>query len=207
MFLICEYITVIFASLQKFVLTLNEFQGCLFSCFPEYFSILFWELWIIALLSRVPKLLSSLKQPRNLIRILSPPSSELPWIRPWTDFVEDHGSVLPLWCGPAPWEHSPALPTPTPTHCASLLSQTMPQETGSKVLVKRSEAYRLSLTHKVCSQVSRGNQTGLRKSGLDKPLSPVTFQKLSELFWKKMKFSLLLYNFQDPSFPPSSFFL
>lgn len=137
MFLTCEYITVIFASLQKFILTLKEFQGCLFSCFPEHFSVLFWEPWIIALLSCVPKLLSSLKQSRNLMRILSPPSSELPWVRPWTDFVEDRGSVLPLWCGPAPWEHSPALPTPTPTHCASLLSQTMPWETGSKVPVKR----------------------------------------------------------------------
>lgn len=71
---------------------------------------------------------------------------------------------------------------------------------------KRFEVYRLSLTRKVCYQVSRENQTGLRKSGLDKPPSPVTFQRLAELFWSEMNFSLLLYNFQDPSFPLNHFF-
>ena len=76
---------------------------------------------------------------------------------------------------------------------------------------KRYEIICLSLTHKVCYEVTRGNQAALRKPGLDKPLSPVTFQMLAEScsqqpFWNEMKFILPVNGFQDLSFPPNPFF-
>lgn len=82
--------------------------------------------------------------------------------------------------------------------------QSLCKETRYKILC-------LSLAHNVCYQVTTGNQAGLRKPSLDKPLPRVTFQELTgswskQSFPNKEKFILLVYSFQDPSFPLNPFF-
>lgn len=69
---------------------------------------------------------------------------------------------------------------------------------------KRYEIVCLSFTRKVCYQVTRGDQTGLRKPRLDKLLSPVTFQVLAESLSQKSFRNEM--RFQDLSFPPNPFF-
>ena len=76
---------------------------------------------------------------------------------------------------------------------------------------KRCELCCLSLTHKVYSQATRRNLTGLRECGLDNPIFPVTFYVLTESwsqqsFQNEIKFILPVNRFQDSSVPHTLFF-
>jgi len=77
---------------------------------------------------------------------------------------------------------------------------------------KRCELCCLSLTHKVYSQATRRNLTGLRECGLDNPIFPITFYVLTESwsqqsFQNEIKFILPVNRFQDSSVPHTLFFL